>query len=100
MTLWNSNLLHNQIYGAIPGCSYTLDFFSDAVSRQVVSLNAIINYEGEEHLLENVITGMQNNLYGTLVALGIDIPNVIDICESIMDKLYLQGFRVRKIVVT
>ena len=97
MSLWNSNLIHSQLYGFINDSSYTLDFFADSVTKRVITMNIMLNYRGQELILENVIANNQNNLYGMMVASGVEVPDAADLASSIMNKLSNQRFVVPKL---
>lgn len=97
MSLWNSNLIHSQLYGFINDSSYILDFFADSVTKRVITMNVMLNYRGQELILENVIANNQNNLYGMMVASGVEVPDAADLASSIMNKLSNQRFVVPKL---
>lgn len=99
MSMWNSNLIHNQMYGATQSASYTLDFFSDSVSRRIITMNVMLNYNNQEITLENAINSNQNNLFAMIVGAGVQVPDAIDLVSSIMEKLWSQRFLVPKVVV-
>ena len=98
MSIWNSNLIHHQMYGATQNASYTLDFFSDTMSRKIITMNIMLNYNGEETILENVIGNGKNNIYAMIAGSGVAQQDAIDIVSNIMTKLSSQKFVVPKIV--
>lgn len=97
MSLWNSNLIHSQLYGFINDSSYTLDFFADSVTKRIITMNVMLNYRGQEFILENVVTNNENNLFGMLIATGVETPDAADISSSIMNKLSNQRFIVPRV---
>ena len=99
MSIWNSNLLHRRLFGNTNTASYTLDFFADDVSKKVISMNAVIYYDGEEYVLENVISNGQNNLYVILSSTDMDQATAEEIVMKIMQSLWSEGFVVPKVTV-
>ena len=99
MANWNKNLIHSQLFGLSGPASYTLDFYADSVSKRIITMNVLVNYNGQEYTLENVINNNQNNLYGMLVATGIDVPVAANLVGDIMQKLWNQRFVSPKVVV-
>ena len=86
------------MYGATQNASYTLDFFSDTMSRKIITMNIMLNYNGEETILENVIGNGKNNIYAMIAGSGVAQQDAIDIVSNIMTKLSSQKFVVPKIV--
>ena len=99
MSIWNSDLLHRRLFGNTNKASYTLDFFADDTSKKVISMNAVIFYDGEEFTLENVISNSQNNLYVILSSTGMDLDDAQEIVMKIMNDLWNEGYVVPKVTV-
>ena len=97
--MWSSNLIHNQTTGATNSASYSLDFFTDSVSRKVINMNMVLYYDNQEHILENVINGENNDIFSTLLAVDVEYNDALDILSSVMNKLWNQNFVAPKPVI-
>ena len=99
MSIRNNNLLHRRIFGNTNLASYTLDFYADDVSKRIISMNAVIYYDGEEYILENVISGGQNNLLSILSSTDMEPTDAEEVVVRIMQSLMSEGFVVPKVTI-